>query len=202
MATHPASAPPAPTAPTPSRRGLWIAAVPLLLFAGLVALLVFGLGNDPRLVPSPLIGQPVPEFELPELTDPSRSVGSNDLHGQVSLVNVWASWCNACRAEHHTLMALAELPDLQLIGINWKDEASDALRVLRTTGNPYAMTGHDPHNEVGLHWGVYGAPETFVVDQAGIIRYKHIGPIDTQVWEQTIRPLVERLRSEPLPTKG
>ncbi|TVQ89723.1 MAG: DsbE family thiol:disulfide interchange protein [Chromatiaceae bacterium] len=177
-------------------RGVWIAAVPLLLFAALISLLVFGLGNDPRKVPSPLIGKPVPEFRLPELTDPSRSVSSDDLRGQISLVNVWASWCNSCRAEHHALMALSELPDFQIVGLNWKDDAADALRVLRSTGNPYAMTGHDPDNEVGLNWGVYGAPETFVVDQEGIIRYKHIGPIDSQVWEKTIRPLVEQLKAK------
>jgi cytochrome c biogenesis protein CcmG/thiol:disulfide interchange protein DsbE len=169
---------------------------PLILFAGLVALLVFGLGNDPREVPSPLIGKPVPEFTLPELTDPSRSVSDTDLKGKVSLVNVWASWCASCRAEHQALMALSEIPDFQIVGLNWKDEARDAMQVLRLTGNPYDMNGYDPDNTVGIHWGVYGAPETFVVDREGIIRYKHIGPIDRKVWEEKLQPLVAQLKAE------
>lgn len=169
--------------------------LPLFLFAGLVALLVFGLGNDPREVPSPLIGKPVPEFTLPELTDPGRSVSDEDLKGTISLVNVWASWCASCRAEHEALMALSEIPDFQIVGLNWKDEASTAKQVLRLTGNPYDMNGYDPDNTVGIHWGVYGAPETFIVDQEGIIRYKHIGPIDRQVWEEKLEPLVAQLKA-------
>jgi len=170
--------------------------LPLFLFAGLVALLVFGLGNDPREVPSPLIGKPVPEFTLPELTDPGRSVSDADLKGTISLVNVWASWCASCRAEHQALMALSEIPDFQIVGLNWKDEASTAMQVLRLTGNPYDMNGYDPDNTVGIHWGVYGAPETFIVDQQGIIRYKHIGPIDRKVWEEKLEPLVAQLKAE------
>jgi cytochrome c biogenesis protein CcmG/thiol:disulfide interchange protein DsbE len=172
------------------------ALIPLFLFAGLVALLMFGLGNDPRKVPSPLVGKPVPDFSLPELTDPSRSVSDEDLKGKISLVNVWASWCSSCRAEHQALMALSEIPDFQIVGLNWKDESRDALTVLRMTGNPYDMNGYDPDNTVGIHWGVYGAPETFVVDREGIIRYKHIGPIDKQVWEETLEPLVAQLKAE------
>jgi cytochrome c biogenesis protein CcmG/thiol:disulfide interchange protein DsbE len=167
--------------------------LPLLLFAGLVALLVFGLGNDPRRVPSPLVGKPAPVFDLPQLTDPNARLSDVDLKGKVSLVNVWASWCASCRAEHQALMALSKRPDLQIVGLNWKDDARDALQVLRMTGNPYDITGYDPDNTVGIHWGVYGAPETFVVDRQGIIRYKHIGPIDRQVWDETIAPLVAQL---------
>jgi len=111
-------------------------------------------------------------------------------------VNVWASWCSSCRAEHQSLMALSELRDFQIIGLNWKDEAAAARRVLSMTGNPYDLIGYDPDNTVGIDWGVYGAPETFVVDRQGIIRYKHIGPIDRTVWEETLSPLVERLRAE------
>ncbi|MFP4061349.1 MAG: DsbE family thiol:disulfide interchange protein [Halochromatium sp.] len=170
--------------------------LPLIVFAALVVLLVIGLGKDPSKVPSPLIDKPVPEFSLPELTDPNRSVDHEDLKGQISLVNVWASWCASCRQEHEALMALAKDPDFQIVGLNWKDEAEDARAVLEMTGNPYAMIGHDPNNRVGLHWGVYGAPETFLVDQQGIIRYKHIGPIDRQVWEKTLKPLVAQLKAE------
>jgi cytochrome c biogenesis protein CcmG/thiol:disulfide interchange protein DsbE len=170
--------------------------LPLILFGGLVALLVFGLGNDPREVPSPLVGKPVPEFSLPELTDPGRTVSDADLKGKISLVNVWASWCSSCRAEHQALMALSADPDFQIVGLNWKDDAADAARVLQLTGNPYDMNGFDPDNTVGIHWGVYGAPETFVVDPNGIIRYKHIGPIDRAVWEETLEPLVAELKAE------
>ncbi len=168
---------------------------PLIVFAGLVVLLVWGLGHDPREVPSPLIGKPVPEFSLPALGDPSRTVSRADLLGKISLVNVWASWCNSCRAEHPALMALSEIPDFQIVGLNWKDEAADALRVLNVTGNPYDLNGYDPDNTVGIHWGVYGAPETFVVDPEGIIRYKHIGPINREVWEKKLQPLVAELRT-------
>ncbi|KAA6182907.1 DsbE family thiol:disulfide interchange protein [Thiohalocapsa marina] len=184
------------TSSTSPRRRLAVALVPMALFVALVALLVFGLGNDPRKVPSPLVGKPVPEFRLPELTDPSRSVTDEDLRGRISLVNVWASWCNSCRAEHQALMALSESPDFQIVGLNWKDDAGDANRVLRMTGNPYDMNGYDPDNTVGIHWGVYGAPETFVVDHNGIIRHKHIGPIDRTVWEETLQPLIAQLKAE------
>ena len=184
-----------PSSPSSSRR-VMVALVPLALFVALVALLVFGLGNDPRKVPSPLIGQPVPVFELPELTDPGRTVSDADLKGKISLVNVWASWCSSCRAEHQALMALSEIPDFQIVGLNWKDDGADANQVLRLTGNPYDMIGYDPDNTVGIDWGVYGAPETFVVDKQGIIRYKHIGPIDRRVWEETLQPLVTQLQAE------
>jgi len=182
--------------PKSTSRRVVVALVPLALFIALVALLVFGLGNDPRKVPSPLIGKPAPAFELPELTDPGRTVSDADLKGKISLVNVWASWCTSCRAEHQALMALSEIPDFQIVGLNWKDEAANANQVLRLTGNPYDMNGYDPDNTVGIDWGVYGAPETFVVDKQGIIRYKHIGPIDRRVWEETLQPLVSQLQAE------
>lgn len=182
--------------PKSSARRLFTALVPLGLFIALVALLVFGLGNDPRKVPSPLVGKPAPEFSLPELTDPGRSVSTADLMGKISLVNVWASWCSSCRAEHQSLMALTDDPDFQIVGLNWKDDAADATQVLRSTGNPYDMIGYDPDNTAGINWGVYGAPETFVVDKKGIIRYKQIGPIDRSVWEETLKPLVAQLKAE------
>jgi cytochrome c biogenesis protein CcmG/thiol:disulfide interchange protein DsbE len=168
---------------------------PLIVFGALVALLAWGLRQDPSKVPSPLIGKPVPEFSLPALEDPNRTVTEADLKGKISLVNVWASWCSSCRAEHQALMTLSEVPDFQIVGLNWKDEAADAMRVLQLTGNPYDLNGYDPDNTVGIHWGVYGAPETFVVDQDGIIRYKHIGPIDREVWEKKLQPLVAELRA-------
>jgi len=170
---------------------------PLILFLALAALLFYGLKLDPRKVPSPLVGKPAPEFSLPALQDPARIVSDADFKGKISLINVWASWCVSCRAEHEELMKLSrEEQDIQILGLNWKDDANDATRMLRTFGDPYVASAFDPDNKVGIHWGVYGAPETFLVDAKGIIRYKHIGPIDRQVWEQTLRPLVQEIKAE------
>jgi len=169
--------------------------IPLLIFLGLVALLAFGLKTDPHKVPSPLVGKPAPRFSLPALQDPTRTVSNADLAGRLSLVNVWASWCVSCRAEHKELMRVSrEEGDLQLLGLNWKDDAVAATRMLRVYGDPYLVSAFDPDNQVGIHWGVYGAPETFVVDFEGIIRYKHIGPIDRAVWEQDLRPRIREIR--------
>jgi len=170
---------------------------PLVLFLGLAILLAFGLKTDPRKVPSPLVGKPAPEFSLPALQDPGRTVSDADLAGKLSLVNVWASWCVSCRAEHAELMRLSrEEEDLQILGLNWKDDVVSATRMLRTYGDPYLVSAFDPDNRVGIHWGVYGAPETFVVDFKGTIRYKHIGPIDRTVWEQDLRPLIQTIRTQ------
>jgi cytochrome c biogenesis protein CcmG/thiol:disulfide interchange protein DsbE len=163
----------------------------------LVALLFFGLGTDPRKVPSPLVGKPVPQFSLPTLQDPKSTVSDADLRGQVSLVNVWFSTCVSCRAEHRQLMAIAKESGAQIVGLNWKEEnRADALRMLRQFGNPYHVVAYDEDGRVGIDWGVYGAPETFIVDRKGTIRYKQIGPIDQTVWEQTLKPIVEQLKAE------
>lgn len=165
---------------------------PLGLFIALAALLFFGLTTDPRKVPSPLVGKPAPQFTLPVLDDPSRSVSDADLKGKVSLVNVWASWCVSCRAEHAQLMRLSrELKEVQILGLNWKDEAADALRMLKLSGDPYRFSAFDPDNKVGIHWGVYGAPETFIVDSEGIICYKKIGPVGPGDWENELSPTVD-----------
>ncbi len=169
---------------------------PLIIFGALAGLLLYGLGQDPRKVPSPLLGKAAPEFSLPDLLDPSRKVSRADLDGEISLVNVWASWCVSCRAEHPMLMKLAQRDDFQVIGLNWKDDKADATAVLRMTGNPYRLNGFDPDNKVGIHWGVYGSPETFLVDRRGIIRHKHIGPIDPSTWEQVLEPLIEQIKRE------
>lgn len=166
--------------------------IPLGLFVALVALLFFGLGTDPRKVPSPLVGKPAPQFTLPALNDPSRTVSNEVLTGKVSLVNVWASWCVSCRAEHAQLMRLSrELDQVQILGLNWKDETADAIRMLRLSGNPYLVSAYDPDNKVGIHWGVYGAPETFLVDGDGIICYKKIGPVGPGTWETELAPNVD-----------
>ncbi|EXJ16588.1 DsbE family thiol:disulfide interchange protein [Imhoffiella purpurea] len=169
------------------------ALIPLGIFIALAALLFYGLGLNPREIPSPLIGKPAPDFALASLKDPGRTLTRKDLLGKVSLVNVWASWCPSCRQEHAELMRIARAnADIQVIGFNWKDTRPEALQMLQRFGDPYAEILYDPDNEVGIDWGVYGAPETFVVDGEGIIRHKRIGPIDQQVWESEILPVIER----------
>jgi cytochrome c biogenesis protein CcmG/thiol:disulfide interchange protein DsbE len=170
--------------------------LPLALFGIMVAFLAIGLALNPRLVPSPLIEKPAPDFQLPELHDPTRTVGLSDLKGQVSLLNVWASWCVACRQEHPLFMELSASSDIPVYGLNYKDERSDAIQWLSKLGDPYEAIAADRDGRVGIDWGVYGVPETFVIDKRGIIRYKHIGPIDTESLRDTVIPLVLELRRE------
>jgi cytochrome c biogenesis protein CcmG/thiol:disulfide interchange protein DsbE len=170
--------------------------IPLVLFAVLVAFLAVGLSLNPRLVPSPLIGKPAPGFTLPELADPAKTLSRADLLGKVSLVNVWASWCVSCRVEHPLLMEIARSGKVQVYGLNYKDERPDAMRWLATYGDPYLANGFDQNGRVGIDWGVYGTPETFVVDRRGTIRYKVIGPITEDVWQKELLPLVKKLEAE------
>lgn len=174
--------------------------LPLIVFLGLGGLLFAGIQlnrvRDSSVVQSPLIGKPAPDFRLPELLDPAREVARADLLGQVYLLNVWASWCVSCRLEHPVLEAFSASGEVPLIGLNWKDEKPDALRWLRQFGNPYAAIAHDPDNRVGLHFGVYGTPETFLIDAEGTIRYKHIGPLTFDIIDQQVRPLLRELRGE------
>jgi len=167
---------------------------PLGIFLALAALLFYGLRLDPRRVPSPMVGKPAPAFELESLTEPGKSISSDILKGRMSLVNVWASWCPSCRQEHAELVRIARETDVQMIGFNWKDERPAALEMLSRFGNPYVLSVYDPENQVGIDWGVYGAPETFVVDAEGVIRHKRIGPIDRKVWQEEIVPVIEQYR--------
>jgi cytochrome c biogenesis protein CcmG, thiol:disulfide interchange protein DsbE len=171
------------------------ALIPLGIFLALAALLFYGLRLDPRKIPSPLVDKPAPEFALASLKDPSQTLTRDVLLGKVSLVNVWASWCPSCRQEHRELMHIASAGGVQVIGFNWKDTRPEALEMLREFGDPYAQIFYDPDNQAGINWGVYGAPETFVVDGQGFIRHKHVGPIDTRVWETEIKPIVERYQA-------
>ncbi|AHF03571.1 thiol:disulfide interchange protein [Marichromatium purpuratum 984] len=171
------------------------ALIPLGIFLVLAALLFYGLQLDPRKVPSPLVGKPAPEFDLPSLKDPQQRLDRELLLGEVSLVNVWASWCPSCRQEHAELLRIAREHGVRVIGFNWKDDRASALLMLRQYGNPYTVSLYDPNNEAGIDWGVYGAPETFVVDPEGIIRHKEIGPITPEVWEEKVRPIVEQYRA-------
>ena len=164
--------------------------LPFGLLALLLLLFWFGLGTNPTLVPSPLIGKPLPAFELPELKAPELVLRAEDLAGKPALINVWASWCVECRHEHPLLLALSRDGDIPIYGLNYKDERADALRWLERMGDPYTANLHDLHGRAGLDLGVYGVPETFVIDAQGIIRYKHIGALDERVLQERILPLL------------
>ncbi len=162
-------------------RFLW----PLIVVAGLIVFLVMGLRHgDPRALPSPFIGKPAPEFELPTLHNPEVTIGKQQLLGQYSVVNVWATWCVMCRAEHGFLMDLAASGSIPIYGINWRDSRPEALRWLDELGDPYIASAFDADGRVGIDWGVYGAPETFLVDPEGTVIYKHLGPLDAQIWQR------------------
>ncbi len=170
------------------------ALLPLLLFAAIVAVLAVGLTLDPREVPSPLVGRPVPEFALPPVKGRALGLSGADLKGEVSLVNVFASWCAACKDEHPLLLELQRERFVPVHGLNYKDRPEDAARWLDSLGDPYTRTGADLDGRVAIDWGVYGVPETFVVDRDGSIAYKHIGPVTPEVLQTKLRPLIERLR--------
>jgi len=169
--------------------------IPIGVFVLLLAVLAVGLKLDPRHVPSPLIGQPVPAFDLPDLENESP-VTSATLRGKPRLLNVWASWCVACRVEHPLLLALARSQRIEIIGLNYKDERTDAIAWLERHGNPYELTVFDQAGRLGLDLGVYGVPETFLLDRNGIIRYKQVGPITDEALESVILPLIDELGRE------
>ncbi|HLW90342.1 MAG TPA: DsbE family thiol:disulfide interchange protein [Roseiarcus sp.] len=176
------------------RRLLYLA--PLAGFGGLAAIFASRLGGDPSRIPSTLIGKPVPKFDLPPVQGRALGLSSDDLVGEVSLVNVFASWCVACRAEHPLLMRLAADKTMTIHGLNYKDRPEDAARWLNGFGDPYTRTGADRDGRVAIDWGVYGVPETFVVGSDGRIAYKHIGPIDESALRDAILPLVNRLQQK------
>jgi len=170
-------------------------ALPLVVFVLMVGLLGYGLRLDPKKVPSPLIDKPAPEFSLSMLETPSRQLSTRDMAGQVWVLNVWASWCVSCRAEHAVITALANRNLVTVVGLNYKDEPADAARWLEQFGNPYATSLMDQDGRVGIDWGVYGVPETFVIGADGLIKYKHIGPVTHESLEQTILPILKELQS-------
>jgi cytochrome c biogenesis protein CcmG, thiol:disulfide interchange protein DsbE len=169
---------------------------PCRLSACLAGLLASGLGRDASLLPSTLIGRGAPKFDLPPVQGRVLGLANTDLLGEVSLVNVFASWCVACRAEHPLLMQLARDKTVPVHGLNYKDAPDDAARWLNATGDPYTRTGADRDGRVAIDWGVYGVPETFVVGMGGIIAYKQIGPLTQEALADTILPLVARLRQQ------
>jgi cytochrome c biogenesis protein CcmG/thiol:disulfide interchange protein DsbE len=168
--------------------------LPLGIFVVLVVFLWVGLSRDPREVPSPLIDKPAPAFQLTQLHAPDKQLSLADMKGQVWLLNVWASWCVSCRVEHPLLMELAKANIVPLVGLNYKDKNDLGLAWLRQNGDPYTMSVVDADGRVGIDYGVYGVPETFVIDKNGVIRYKQIGPVTTEALEKKIIPLVRELQ--------
>ncbi|MCG6865273.1 MAG: DsbE family thiol:disulfide interchange protein [Thiogranum sp.] len=170
--------------------------LPLVLFLAMAGLLYRGLSIDPRLVPSPLVGKSAPAFSLARLEDPAATLSNADFKGQVSLLNVWATWCVSCRAEHQVLMQLSKSTDVAIYGLNYKDERPAALRWLQQFGDPYRANAFDADGRVGIDWGVYGTPETFIIDKQGVIRHKHTGPLTWDIVQHEIMPLVKQLQAE------
>lgn len=163
----------------------------------MVIFLAIGLRLNPRDVPSPLIGKPAPAFSLPQLEDPQTVQGTEVFKGQVVLFNVWASWCSSCRQEHPVLLDLSKRHVVPLYGLNYKDKRDAAMTSLQQFGNPYITSFQDTDGRTGINWGVYGIPETFVIDKQGLVRHKHTGPVTTEVLDTELLPLVEQLQKEP-----
>ena len=170
---------------------MWKFIVPFGLFALLGVFLYVGLHRDPSYVPSPLIGKPAPDFTLPSLQDPAYPVSSKDLAGRPWVLNVWGTWCAGCRQEHPVLLQIARSTSVPIIGLDWKDDATEAQRWLAELGNPYAAVAFDSEGRVAIDWGVYGAPETFLIGADGKVLYKHIAPMTLEVWAKEFEPRIQ-----------
>lgn len=168
--------------------------LPLFIFLGLAAALSLGLGRNPGELPSPLVGKPAPAFNLARLDDPQKRFGPGDLKGQVWLLNVWASWCTSCREEHPLLLDLSKQGVVPIVGLDYKDEVPNARQWLVRHGDPYQLTVSDADGRIGMDLGVYGVPETFVIDKAGRIRMRHAGPVTPEVLRDKLLPLIEELK--------
>jgi len=177
-------------------------AAPMVVSVGAAALFASRLGVNPDRIPSALIGKPVPTFSLPPVARRKLGLSSGDLYGDISLVNVFASWCVACREEHPLLMRLSRENIVPIYGVDYKDEPGDGARWLGAMGDPYTRTGLDRDGRVGIEWGVYGVPETFVVGADGVIAHKQIGVLTEESMNQTILPLIERLRRQAKGTES
>ena len=167
--------------------------LPFAIFLTLVLFLGVGLGLNPREVPTPFIGKPAPAFKLAQLHELGKTISPQDMVGQVWLLNVWASWCVACRQEHPVLMDFAKQGVVPLLGLNYKDGTVNGANWLRQFGNPYSVSGVDADGRVGIDYGVYGVPETFLIDKKGVIRMKHIGPVTPEVITEKLLPLIQEL---------
>jgi cytochrome c biogenesis protein CcmG/thiol:disulfide interchange protein DsbE len=169
--------------------------IPLALFLGLSAFFAVGLMRDPRTVPSPFIDKPAPAFRVERLGEPGVVFTPEEMKGKVWLLNVWASWCVSCRVEHPVLVELSRSRAVPIVGLNYKDRREDAMPWLAKFGNPYELSAWDIDGQVGIDYGVYGAPETFVIDKQGVIRHKQIGPITPEALEKVILPLIRKLNA-------
>ena len=169
--------------------------IPLGIFLMLVGFFAVGLVRDPREVPSPFIGKPAPAFKLAQLHQPERVFTPEDMKGKVWLLNVWASWCVSCRVEHPLLVDMAKKNVVPIVGLNYKDKREDGVQWLTRFGNPYSLSAYDLDGRVGIDYGVYGVPETFVIDKQGVIRYKQIGPITPEALEKKLLPLIRKLEA-------
>jgi cytochrome c biogenesis protein CcmG/thiol:disulfide interchange protein DsbE len=169
--------------------------IPLAVFIALAAFFAVGLTRDPREVPSPFIGKPAPEFRLEQLSDEKLAFTPADMKGKVWLLNVWASWCVSCRVEHPLLVEMSKRNLVPIVGLNYKDKRDEGMQWLQRFGNPYSLSAFDNEGKVGIDYGVYGVPETFVIDKQGVIRYKQIGPITPEALEKRILPLLRELNA-------
>ena len=167
--------------------------LPLGLFVALVLMLGVGLSLNPREVPSPFIGKPAPDFRLPHLREPAKTFSPAEVKGKVWVLNVWASWCAPCREEHPLMTALARSGIAPVVGLNYKDKREDAIRWLKQYGDPYLVSVSDTDGRVGIDYGVYGVPETYVIDKRGVIRYKRVGPVTPDILKEKIAPLIAEL---------
>ena len=170
--------------------------IPLGLFLALALFLAIGLTRDPHTLQSVLINKPAPAFRLPDLKNPGKTVSNEDMRGKVWLLNVWASWCIACRDEHPWLIQYAQSGVVPIYGLNYKDRREDAIAWLAELGDPYVASAVDLEGRTGIDYGVYGAPETYVIDKAGMVRLKHVGPMTPDVWSKKILPLVQELNRQ------
>ncbi|HSQ23054.1 MAG TPA: DsbE family thiol:disulfide interchange protein [Pyrinomonadaceae bacterium] len=173
--------------------------IPLVLFIGLAAFLLVGLNRDPRELPSPLINKTAPDFQLQQLKEPAKTLSAKDLRGKVWLLNFWGTWCIACREEHPRLIEYAKTKAVPIYGVDYKyandstDERAAAIQFLAEVGNPYTATVYDPEGRTSIDYGVYGAPESYLIDKNGVVRFKQIGPITDEVWNNKIVPLARQL---------
>jgi cytochrome c biogenesis protein CcmG, thiol:disulfide interchange protein DsbE len=168
--------------------------VPIIALGILIPIFVIGLQRDPSEVPSPYLGKPAPKFSLPSVEDPSVTVSSEDYQGELALVNVWATWCVGCRHEHDFLLTLAGREGVPIYGLNWRDNREEAVLWLQQLGNPYVASAFDADGSVGIDWGVYGAPETFLIGPDGTVLHKHVGPLAEESWQRDFAPKIAAVR--------
>lgn len=178
------------------------AVIPLVIFLAMAGLFMFTLDKmedgeyNPRNIPTEFIGRAAPRIQLPDLFDADKIVDSEEFKGQVWLMNVWGTWCAECWREHPYLVKLVDREQIPIVGIDWRDERPDALNMLTRLGNPFIRIGFDPDSSAVIDWGVYGAPETFLIDAEGIVREKHTGPMSEPVWQDTFKPYFDEARAE------